>query len=83
MSDNTLIAVVMTVFFTFLAILAISTESPAKLAEKDHCKIDHHEYQIELEFDTVLIYDDNRFVGRYIVTNPLSPIDSILADDNR
>ncbi len=71
----------MVAFFIFLSILAIKSP-PTKLPERP-CKIDHHEYQIELEFDTVLIYQDNRFVGSYIVTEPLSPIDSILGDDNR
>lgn len=64
-------------------VLAFQTDAKYKQLADRPCKIDHHEYQIELEFDTVLIYDNNRFVGSYIVTTPLSPIDSILADDNR
>lgn len=87
MSDNKLIATVMIAFFSLMALLVIcETFYPANLPEKTvpQCVIDHHEYQIELEFDTVLIYDNNRFVGSYyIIGDSLTQFETILADDNR
>lgn len=42
-----------------------------------------HEYQLQIDFDTVSIYEQNRFVGSYVITDKLSQIDSILALDNQ
>jgi len=59
-----------------------SPERP--LIHEETCAIDHHEYQIELQFDTILIYDNNRFVGSYYITgDSLNQFETILADDNR
>lgn len=41
------------------------------------------EYQIELDFDTVRVYQFSRYVDCYIVQEPLSPLDEILSLDNR
>ena len=44
---------------------------------------DAKEYQINLDFDTVEVYQDGRFVGSYIIGESLSPLDSICAYDNQ
>lgn len=47
-----------------------------------HINCDMHEYQIELNDDTVLIYDHGRPVGGYI-TDGKQKIDSIFLNDNQ
>ena len=45
------------------------------------------EYQLILDYDTIHVLDNGRYVGRHVYTRPLSDeihgIDSILAYDNR
>ena len=84
--DKYFFASILVMLFYFTLILIWIDNLPAILAEKavTQCPIDHHEYQIELEFDTILIYDSNRFVGSYyIVGDSLNQFETILADDNR
>lgn len=52
------------------------------LVEFKH-RAEMHEYQIELNFDTVLVYQNSRFVGSYVLKEPISPIDSIFIYDNQ
>lgn len=51
-------------------------------SEAAHINCDMHEYQIELNDDTVLIYDHGRPVGGYI-TDGRQMIDTILLEDNQ
>lgn len=41
------------------------------------------EYQIQIDFDTVSVYDHGRYVDCYITTEPLNQLDEILSMDNR
>lgn len=41
------------------------------------------EYQVELDFDTVRVYDYGRYVDCYIIGKTLSQFDEICALDNR
>lgn len=40
----------------------------------------YHEYQLELELDSMSLYDQKRFIGKVPYTN--SPLDSLLMADN-
>lgn len=66
----------------------MDTKSAAQFIETttaDHCneaKKYQGEYQINLDFDTIRIYQYGRFVGQYIVKDKLNELDSILVMDN-
>lgn len=53
------------------------------IGDYDHSYTNPREYQIELNNDTVEVYDGNRVVGKYIIDDKhKSPIDSIFINDN-
>lgn len=60
-----------------LFMLAISIRN----IEKRRIQVDYH-YQIGIKDDTILIYDQKRFVGRYI-TKWNTTLDSIIKNDNK
>lgn len=52
-----------------------------ELAEKSCPQM--HEYQVEIDMDTVYVYDNGRYVDCYIIGETLNAFDEIMALDNR
>lgn len=44
---------------------------------------DMKEYQVELDMDTVRVFDNGRYVGCYIIEDELNAFDEICAMDSR
>lgn len=44
---------------------------------------DCKEYQVELDFDTVRVFQDGRYVDCYVIEGELNQFDEICALDNR
>lgn len=42
-----------------------------------------HEYQVEIDMDTVYVYQNGRYVDCYIVGDELNQFDEIMAIDNQ
>lgn len=42
-----------------------------------------HEYQVEIDMDTVYVYQNGRYVDCYIIGDELNQFDEIMAIDNR
>lgn len=75
----------------FLCLLALSftacnvdTNTECRFEGAECPNVQHYlrDYQIEVHYDTVWIYDADRLVGKYINTKWDGQIDSILINDN-
>lgn len=59
------------------------TGCPYEGAECPNAQHYMREYQLELDMDTVTVFDGDRIVGRYVNTRWDSQLDSILIEDKR